>query len=116
MPGSMTTPGATHTRYNAPVAVAFRTTQNVGCPGIASFAAQWLAYAHLYRRFAIVLANEYARLEADVVSYSFIVMDLHHLLLAGLPAHAQRSNPAGQSRTAGFWIASSPTLLAMTMC
>ena len=28
-----------------------------------------------------------ARLEADVVSYSFIVSDLHRLLVAGLPAH-----------------------------
>ena len=33
MPGSMTAPGATHTRYTASVAVAFRTTQNVGYPG-----------------------------------------------------------------------------------
>ena len=24
----------------------------------------------------------------DAVRYSFIVMDLHHLLLAGLPAHS----------------------------
>ena len=29
----------------------------------------------------------FARLGADVVRYSFIVVDLHHLLLAGLPAH-----------------------------
>jgi len=28
-----------------------------------------------------------ARLGADVVRYTFIVMDLHLLLLAGLPAH-----------------------------
>src|SRR6266446_5986666 len=28
-----------------------------------------------------------ARLGADVDRYSFIVVDLHHLLLAGLPAH-----------------------------
>ena len=28
-----------------------------------------------------------ARLGADVVRYSFIVVDFHHLLLAGLPAH-----------------------------
>jgi len=30
-----------------------------------------------------------ARLEADVVRYTFIAVDLHHLLLAGLPAHRQ---------------------------
>jgi hypothetical protein len=29
----------------------------------------------------------HARLGADVVRYSFIVVGLHHLLLAGLPAH-----------------------------
>ena len=26
---------------------------------------------------------------ADVVRYSFIAVDLHHLLLAGLPAHSR---------------------------
>ena len=40
-----------------------------------------------YRRFADILADACARLGADVVRYSFIVVDLHHLLLAGLPAH-----------------------------
>jgi hypothetical protein len=33
------------------------------------------------------LAGNDARLGADVVHYSFIVTDLHHLLLAGHPAH-----------------------------
>jgi hypothetical protein len=33
------------------------------------------------------LADACARLGADAVLYSFIVVDLHHLLLAGLPAH-----------------------------
>ena len=51
------------------------------------FAAQWLAYVLPYRRFADTLADAYARLGADVDRYSFIVMDSHHLLLAGLPAH-----------------------------
>ena len=45
-----------------------------------SFAVQWLAYALPYRRFAIADA----RLGADVVRYSFIAVDFHHLLLAGL--------------------------------
>ena len=39
------------------------------------------------RRFADILTNAGARLGADVVRYSFIVVDLHHLLLAGLPTH-----------------------------
>src|SRR5438067_11633580 len=39
------------------------------------------------RRFVGVLTDANARLGADVDRYSFIVVDLHHLLLAGLPAH-----------------------------
>jgi hypothetical protein len=53
------------------------------------FEAQWLAYAFPYRRFADVLTGARARLGADVVRYTFIAVDLHHLLLAGLPAHRQ---------------------------
>ena len=37
--------------------------------------------------FAYVLAGASARLGTDVVRYTFIAVDLHHLLLAGLPAH-----------------------------
>jgi len=33
------------------------------------------------------LADDGARLRADVDRYSFIAVDLHHLLFAGLPAH-----------------------------
>jgi hypothetical protein len=40
-----------------------------------------------YRRFADILTDACARLGADVVRDSFIVVDLRHLLLAGLPAH-----------------------------
>jgi len=40
-----------------------------------------------YRRFADTLAEACARLGADVVRYTFIAMDFHHLFLAGLPAH-----------------------------
>ena len=39
------------------------------------------------RRFADILADACARLGADVGRYSFIAVDLHPLLLAGLPAH-----------------------------
>jgi hypothetical protein len=39
------------------------------------------------RRFADILAEACARLGVDAVRYSFIVVDSHHLLLAGLPAH-----------------------------
>jgi hypothetical protein len=33
-----------------------------------------------------------------VVRYTFIVVDLHHLLLAGLPAHLRENPSAGHSR------------------
>src|SRR5207344_3344041 len=63
--------------------------------------AQWLAYAIPYRRFADALADTCARLGDDVVRYSFIVVDLHHLLLAGLPAHPC-SNLYGNARRDGL--------------
>src|SRR5262245_29763508 len=52
-------------------------------PSCRSFAAQWLACAYPYRRFACTLAGTRARLGADAVRYSFIVADFHRLLLAG---------------------------------
>src|SRR5271166_6490258 len=61
------------------------------------------------RRFADVLAGACARLGADVDRYSFIEVDLHHKLLAGLPAHSLELRPAHSRRhlyvtsyTAGF--------------
>src|SRR3954471_3044179 len=56
-----------------------------------AFAARWLACALPCRRFAAALAGDAARLGADVDRYSFIVTDLHRLLLAGLPAHQGRN-------------------------
>ena len=53
-----------------------------------------------YRRFVAVLADANARLGADVDRYSFIVVDLHHLLLAGLPAHFESHMP---SQAVGLW-------------
>src|SRR5260370_12786088 len=46
------------------------------------------------RRFADVLADARARLGADVDRYSFIAVDFHHILLAGLPAHSLALRPA----------------------
>lgn len=73
--------------HNAPPRIAFRGTKGVGIRDYISVAAQWLACMLPYRRFADILADACARLGADVVRYSFIVTDFHHLLLAGLPAH-----------------------------
>ena len=61
--------------------------EHVGTRNIQVFAAQWLAYALPYRRFAGTLADANARLGADADRYTFIVRDLHHLLFAGFPAH-----------------------------
>ena len=87
MPGSTTTPGRPNTCESALERFAFRYTDSVGTQKSFSFAAQWLACTFPYRRFAEILTDACARLGADVVRYTFIAVDLHHLLLAGLPAH-----------------------------
>jgi hypothetical protein len=88
MPGSQTALGRAGARNNAPVHIAFRQRNGVGAQDDVDFAAQWLAYAIPCRRFADVLADNCARLGADVVCYTFIAADFHRLLLAGLPAHS----------------------------
>ena len=93
MPGSSTTPGRSDLAMVRPKRVAFRARNSVGARRLA-FAAQWLAYALPYRRFVGVLTDANARLGADVDRYSFIVVDLHHLLLAGLPAHFESHMPS----------------------
>ena len=90
MPGSSTTPGRLGARVIAPIRVAFRIRNGVGTRDKNLCEAQWLACVLPYRRFAAALTGDCARLEADVVSYSFIVSDLHRLLVAGLPAHCER--------------------------
>ena len=90
MPGSSTTPGRLGARVHAPIRVAFRIRNGVGTRDKNLYEAQWLACVFPYRRFAAALTGDCARLGADVVSYSFIVSDLHRLLVAGLPAHCER--------------------------
>jgi hypothetical protein len=87
VPGSSTTPGCPSACVGALGHIASRYTDSVGTRNQFSIAAQWLACTFPYRRFADILAEVCARLGADAVRYSFIVVDLHHLLLAGLPAH-----------------------------
>ncbi len=88
MPGSSTALGRMGARNDAPIRVAFRQQYGVGAQDDVDFAAQWLACAIPYRRFACILADTCARLGADVVCYTFIVVDFHHLLLADLSAHS----------------------------
>ena len=102
MPGSSTTPGRPSACVGALGHIAFRYTDSVGTRNQFSIAAQWLACTFPYRRFADILADACARLGADVVRYSFIVVDLHHLLLAGLPAHLCKNAAAQRSRRMGI--------------
>ena len=81
MPGSPTTPGRPSARVVALGHIAFRYTDSVGTRDQFSIAAQWLARTFPCRRFADILADACARLGADVVRYSFIVVDLHHFSL-----------------------------------
>ncbi len=90
MPGSATSRDRRCARVDAHPRVAFHRDKSVGVP-IDNFAAQWLAYAFPCRRFAFGLATESARLGASADRYSFTAVDLHHLLLAGLPAHCHRN-------------------------
>jgi hypothetical protein len=92
MPGSPTTPGWAGTRDDAPDHVAFRDSDHVGTQNFLAFAAQWLAYALPYRRFADTLTSANARLGADADRYSFIVVDLHLLLLAGFDRRTRSSS------------------------
>ena len=81
VPGSLTTPGRPSACVGALGHVAFRYTDSVGTRNQFSIAAQWLARTFPCRRFADILADACARLGADVVRYSFIVVDLHHFSL-----------------------------------
>ena len=90
MPGSPTTPGHPGARAHAPVCIAFRLRNGVGTRDMNLYEAQWLAYVVPCRRFAAALAGDRARLGVDVDRYSFIVSDLHRLLIAGLPAHCEK--------------------------
>src|SRR5262252_10298076 len=55
--------------------------------GLTAVAARYPAYARPYRLLVCLLTETSARLGADVVRYTFIVEDLHLLLLASLLAN-----------------------------
>src|ERR1039458_7584836 len=57
MPVSKTTPGRLGARTIAPIRVAFRHRNDVGTQDEGTFAAQWLAYALPYQRFANTLTG-----------------------------------------------------------
>jgi hypothetical protein len=102
MPGSTTTSGHPGARDCALRRFAFRYTDRVGTRNQLSIVAQWLACTYPCRRFADILADACAWLGADVVRYSFIAVDLHHLLLASLPAHPCQSSKSPCFRKSRF--------------
>jgi hypothetical protein len=116
MPGSSTTPGCPSACVGALGHIAFRYTDSVGTRNQFSIAAQWLACTFPYRRFADILADACARLGADVVRYSFIVVDLHHLLLAGLPAHLCENSDVGLARRKSVPISYTKISFTGTLC
>lgn len=83
MPGSTTTPSPLATDDSAASSVAFLVLERVGTWDKNHIVAQWLACTYPYRRFGDALTNTAARLGANAVRYTFIAVDLHHLLLAG---------------------------------
>jgi hypothetical protein len=68
MPGSQTSPDPSGARSNAPADFAFHQVNNVGTRVANDFAAQWLAYALPYRRFADDLADVCARIGATWIA------------------------------------------------
>jgi hypothetical protein len=66
MPGSKTTPGLAGARNDAPASVAFCGVNNVSTRVYNAFTAQWLAYTLPCRRFAVILAEDCARIGSDV--------------------------------------------------
>ena len=86
MPGSATTPDPRSPCGDGLRDVAFHVLERVGIRDKNPIVAQWLACTCPCRRFDDSLAAALARLGVDVDRYSFIAVDLHHLLFAGLPA------------------------------
>jgi hypothetical protein len=115
MPGSSTTPGRPSACVGALGHFAFHYTDSVGTRNQFSIAAQWLACTFPCRRFAGILTDACARLGADVARYTFIVVDLHHLLLAGLPAHLCENAVSAKSGRTDFLCASFVARLATSI-
>ena len=97
MPGSTTTPDSGIACNSAILDVAFHTMDSVGVRNKNDFVAQWLACTYPCRRFSRALTGTTARLGANADRYSFIAVDLHHLLLAGFSgAPTVRSRPSAR--------------------
>ena len=103
MPGSTTTPDSLIACDNATLDVAFHGMERVGVRDKNDFVAQWLACTYPYRRFGHALTGMVARLGANADRYSFIAVELHHLLLAGFSgAPRPRSRSSARRPTRRF--------------
>jgi len=88
MPGSSTAPGRSDLAMVRPKRVAFRARNSVGTRGFA-FAAQWLAPMPS----PTDASSPSLRTPAHGAG-SFVVVELHRILLAGPPAHFESSHPS----------------------
>ena len=100
MPGSKTTPGLAGARNDAPASVAFRGVNNVGTRVYNAFAAQWLVYTLPYRRFAVILAEDCARIGGR--------RGLLLLHRSGLSPHTPCRSPGALTHVAACTLAQSP--------
>ena len=102
MPGSSTTPGHTDARTSAPVRVAFRPVNSVGTQDSnLSRLNGWPMHSPADAS-PVTLAGTDARLGADAVRCTFIVVDFHHLLLAGFTgALTVLHSPSSNSKSDG---------------
>ena len=84
MPGSPTTPGRMDTRDDAPVLLPSVNSNSVGTRIFKLSRLHGWPMCSPADASPATLADASARLGADADRYSFIVVDSHHLLLAGL--------------------------------
>ena len=105
MPGSSTTQDRICARVDAHPRFAFRCDNGVGSRKILSRLNGWpIAPQPTLRRRP---RGRRARLGADAVRHSFIVVDFHHLLLAGLPAHCLLNPGSIAALSRNAWSAAS---------
>ena len=95
MPGSQTTPDQTGARGSAPVRVAFHACNSVGVRDFDLSRLNGWPMRTPANASPSPSRDPAHDSGADVVRYSFIAMDLHHLLLAGFSGalHVSSSDP-----------------------
>ncbi len=94
MPGSTTPPRPRCACDGALRGIALHSLESVSTRDKNDIGAQWLACTSPCRRFADHLAAACARLGANADRYSFIAVDLHHLLHAGFAGAPSTGSPA----------------------